>query len=143
MTTINIKLPSQKVIIFFDCHYRQIDIEEFFDLNAYCDQNNYDIVNVIYRNEEEQGMHYEMLLHNIKKSQEKLKIIIEKNYCKSPKSLISSTLLGSLERLELIDVYVYHQNDQDNKATISPYDKYCKQSLIGTSISLLKHLIAK
>lgn len=143
MTTTNIKLSRQKVIIFFDYYHRQIDIEEFFDLNVYCDRNNYDIVNVIYKHEEEQGIHYELLLHNIKKHKERLKVIIGTNHCKLPKSLISSTLLWSLQRLGLIDVYVYYQNTQDNKVTISPYNEYHKQSLISKSISLLKYLTAR
>lgn len=146
MSDTNITLQNKKVILFFDYHHDQMDIEKSVNLRDYCDQNNYDIVETIHKNEEEYGMHHELLLHVIKnyEGDDKLTIIIDKDTYNLSKNLISCALIGALQRLELIDIHVCDYSklsEESDYVTVSPYDEKNDSSFIKKATRFLNRLI--
>ena len=84
-------------------------------------------------------MHYEFLLDKIKnnKTGEKITVIICDD-TDAPENLVSCAIVGTLQRLELIDVYVCNYtaqtNDKFEKMTITRHNEQDHTNLITQSV---------
>lgn len=148
MATTNITSPNKRVIVFFDCNHPEVSIPQASDIQSYCKKNNWQILTIIHKCSDHAPIDYGFFLHEIKQHKYigKVTVIIGKNTYELPENIISCTIFGALERLELIDVYVCNYNAQINgeskKIVLNPYDEEGKQDLIDRSIASLNHLTA-
>ena len=144
MTTAHFKAKNRKAVIFFDCHYSNIDPLTPSNIENCCKQLNIEIIDIIYKYKKADSINFEMLLHKIKQNNESLIVVIGKDTYNLPDNLISCVILGTLTRLKLIEIYVcretFKKGDNQGSITLVPYDN-ANINLIAIAISHLELII--
>jgi len=140
MTSTHFKVKNRKAVIFFDCHYSNIDPLTPSNIENCCKQLNIEIIDIIYKYKKADSINFEILLHKIKQNNEPLIIVIGKDTYNLPNNLISCAILDTLIRLKLIEIYVYKEDDKQKNITLVPYDN-ANIDLIALAVSNLELII--
>ncbi|GAB4165608.1 MAG: hypothetical protein Tsb006_5130 [Rickettsiaceae bacterium] len=143
MTTDNLKPKNQKAVIFFDCEYSDINPNTPPRIERFCLENNFDLLSSFYKyNNEFEFIRFEGLLHKldqtIKMQLAPLVVIIGEYTYQQQENLLSSAALGILKSLNLIELYVYTEDEEQQQLTIKPYDD--KSNLIEIAVTHLNQL---
>jgi len=144
MTSTHFKVKNRKAVIFFDCHYSNIEPLTPSNIENYCKQLNIEIIDIIYKYKKADSINFEILLHKIKQNNEPVIVVIGKDTYNLPDNLISCAILGTLTRLKLIELYVYREDfqkgDNQGSITLAPYDN-ANANLIAIAISYLELIV--
>ncbi len=144
MTTTHSKTQNRKAIIFFDCHYSNIESLTISNIENCCMQHNIEIIDTIYKYKNTDSINFEILLHKLRQNNKPLIIVIGTDTYNLPNNLISCAILGTLTRLKLIEIYVYREafkeGNRQRNITLAPYDN-ANTNLIAIAVSNLELIV--
>ena len=107
MTTENIKSSNRKAIIVFNQPYHQVSSEKEQEIISSCyKQHQFDVVKVIYCEDKYEAKTYKKMIDDIT-AQDKPVVIIDTQTYIFPQSATSSAILGTLEHMQLAEIYTY------------------------------------
>lgn len=107
MTTENIKSSNRKAIIVFNQPYHQVSSEKEQEIISSCrKQHQFDVVKSIYCQNKYEANTYKEMIDDIT-AQDKPVVIIDAQTYIFPQSTISSAVLGTLEHMNLAEIYTY------------------------------------
>ena len=107
MTTENIKSSNRKAIIVFNQPYHHVSSEKEQEIKSSCKkQHKFDVVKIIYCQNKYEAKTYKDMIDDIT-AQDKPVVIIDTQTYIFPQSTISSAVLGTLEHMQLAEIYTY------------------------------------